>query len=224
MKQLDDELQSVKSELISMWESVLSQLNKTHHAMIDFDKDMAREVMIKETRINSQELKIDRDCENIFALFSPVAIDLRLVLAILKINNNLERTGDIADGIARFIIDAKAPFQPKLWEVLRMSEMFKVSLHMIEDVLKAFMNEDTKLARTIFLKDDTLDEINMNAIHAVSSYIQAHPEDLTQALHALSTIRKLERVGDQCKNIAEEIIFYIEAKVMKHQNRADKMN
>jgi phosphate transport system protein len=197
VKQLEDELRKLKTEVTNIWELVIHQLKKTHEAMNTFDKNLARAVMVREERVNSQELKIDRDCENVFALFSPVAVDLRFVLAVLKINNNIERTGDIADGIARFIVDAEAPFKSELLMAIRLEEMFDESTRMVEDTLTAFIQEDTKLARTIFLRDDLLDKINWS-------------------LYALSTIRKLERVGDQCKNIAEEIIFYVEAKVMRH--------
>ncbi|HEV2355392.1 MAG TPA: PhoU domain-containing protein, partial [Puia sp.] len=93
MAQIETELQLLKSEVVNMWTLVNSQLNKARLAFINFDKDLAREVVLKEKRVNGSELKIDRDCENIFALFCPVAIDLRFLLAVLKINTNLERIG-----------------------------------------------------------------------------------------------------------------------------------
>ena len=110
MTHLEEELTMLKSEITVMWQMVISQLYKTREALLEFDKDLAREVVSTEKRVNSLELKIDRDCENIFALFNPVAVDLRTVLAILKINNNLERSGDIAEGIAKYIIVADHPF------------------------------------------------------------------------------------------------------------------
>src|SRR3984957_6582585 len=103
MTQLETELQFLKREIINMWNLVRSQLLKAKNSMINFDKDLAREVVLKEKRVNGSELKIDRDCENIFALFCPVAIDLRFLLAVLKINSNLERIGDIAEGIAKYL-------------------------------------------------------------------------------------------------------------------------
>src|SRR5476649_2205413 len=106
MTQIETEITALKKELVSMWMLVQSQLNKAKDAMTNFDKDLAREVLVKEKRVNSFELKIDRDCENIFALYCPVAIDLRFLLAALKINTNLERIGDIAEGIAKYIIQS----------------------------------------------------------------------------------------------------------------------
>ena len=103
MSHLDNELQQLKTETIKMWMLVNLQLTKAKEALLKFDKDLAREVILGERRVNAWELKIDRDCENIFALFNPVAVDLRFVLSALKINNNLERIGDIAEGIAKKI-------------------------------------------------------------------------------------------------------------------------
>ena len=101
MTQLETELRHLKEEVNIMWDLVRAQLLKGLSALLNFDQDLAREVVVMERRINGTELKIDRDCENIFALYSPVAIDLRFFLAVLKINTNLERTGDIAEGIAK---------------------------------------------------------------------------------------------------------------------------
>ncbi len=215
---LDEELQLLKTDTLNMWKLVRQQLSKGKEALVHHDKDLARQVVAVERRVNAYELKIDRDCENIFALFTPVAIDLRFVLAALKINSNLERIGDIAEGIARFVIDIDKSFDPELLKVSRIVEMFELSDAMLIDASKAYEKEDTKLARTLFKRDEKLDEINGNASHVITDYIKTHPENIRESLHILSMIRKLERVGDQTKNIAEEIIFYLEAKVLKHKD------
>src|ERR1700744_781685 len=128
MAQIENELQLLKTEAVNMWTLVNSQLNKARQAFLNFDKDLAREVVLKEKRVNGSELKIDRDCENIFALFCPVAIDLRFLLAVLKINTNLERIGDIAEGIAKYIIDADAPFSDEILKVSRVLPMYDEAL------------------------------------------------------------------------------------------------
>jgi phosphate transport system protein len=224
---LDNEIQQLKGEVIQMWELVLSQLRKTEEALLNMDRDLAREVILVEKRVNGFELKIDSDCEDILALFAPVAIDLRFVLAVLKINMNLERTGDIAEGIAKFIVEVPEGFDKDLLRLTRLPEMYQQSNEMVTDVMKAFEEEDTLLARKVFQKDDLLDEINRSAAAVVATFINEKPEKTESALYILSSIRKLERVGDQAKNMAEEIIFYSEAKVLKHQrknknNRAEK--
>ncbi len=216
MTHLDTELQQLKTELISIWTLVISQLKKTHDALIAFDKPLANDVITNEKHVNALELKIDRDCENIFALFNPVAVDLRFVLAVLKINNNLERSGDIAEGIAQYLVHANKPFDKLLVERTEIISMYDESIGMLQDVLDSFQSEDTSLARKTFVRDEKLDRINLQANSVVADYIRKHPDNAEEALYILSAIRKLERVGDQCKNIAEEIIFYSEAKVMKH--------
>ena len=217
MTQFETEIRAVKSEVINMWQLVLSQLTKAKEAMLAFDKDLAREVMAREKRVNALELKIDRDCENIFALYCPVAIDLRFLLAVLKINTNLERIGDIADGIARYIVDSPVKFNKDFLESSRLIEMYNNSISILSDTQDSFEFENTILARTIFSRDDVLDTINRKADDNISKYIQEDINNIRESLNILSIIRKLERVGDQSKNIAEEIIFYVEAKVLKHQ-------
>lgn len=219
---LDNEIQQLKRQVISMWEMVLSQLQKAEEALKNMDRDLAREVILTEKRVNAFELKIDRDCEDIIALFAPVAIDLRFVLAVLKINMNLERTGDIAEGIGKFVMDIPQDFDVRLFEITRVLEMYQQGNEMIIDVMNAFEEEDTSLARKVFKKDDLLDEINKNAATIVADFIKDNPSKIESALYILSTIRKLERVGDQAKNMAEEIIFYSEAKVLKHKPKNKK--
>ena len=217
MTQFETEMQDVKSEIINMWDLVLLQLSKAKEAMLNFDKDLAREVILKEKRVNALEIKIDRDCENIFALYCPVAVDLRFLLAVLKINNNLERIGDIAEGIARYIVDSPAKYNIKILESAQLIKMYEDSISILTDTRVAFEFENTLLARTIFSRDDVLDDINKRADDNISAYIKENLNNIPEALYLLSIIRKLERVGDQSKNIAEEIIFYVEAKVLKHQ-------
>ncbi len=220
MTQFETEIEELREEVKKMWKLVRSQLTKTLDALVNFDKDLAREVVVKEKRVNAYELKIDLDCENIFALYQPVAIDLRFLLAVLKINSNIERIGDIAEGIAKYIIDTDKVFSEELSKQTRVLEMFHESIVMFEDTLKSFENDDTTIARKVFKKDDFLDQINVTSNETVEVYIKQNPEDINQALYALSIIRKLERIGDQSKNIAEEIIFYLEAKVLKHTKKS----
>jgi len=217
MRQLESEIKVLKSEVMSMWALVRSQLKKAKDAIQHFDKDLAREVIMREKRVNAFELKIDRDCENIFALYAPVAVDLRFLLAVLKINNNLERIGDIAEGIARYVVEAEEPYDAALLEKTELNTMYECSMEILMDALEAFDKEDTTLARTIFKKDAVLNEINSRANKVIGELIQEDMEHVQELLFILSTIRRLERVGDQCTNIAEETIFYLEAKVLKHQ-------
>lgn len=219
MTQFQTEINELREEVVEMCRLVHSQLSKGLSSLLNFDKDLAREIVMIEKRVNADELQIDRACENILAIYTPVAVDLRFILAVLKINSNLERVGDIAEGIAKLIIDTETPFKQALLDHTKAVEMYGEALLVVEEILTAFEEENTATARGIFKRDEFLDEINRKANDLLSSYLREHPEDLHQALNILSIIRRLERVGDQAENIAEEIIFYLEAKVIKHTKR-----
>lgn len=218
MTHLDTEITRLKEELNEMMNLTISQIKKTFDALSRNEKDLAREVVFYEKRVNSLELKIDRDCENTLALLSPVATDLRFVLSVLKINSHLERIADNAEGISRYITEDKMSNEISLFKNCGLDKMFTVCLDMLRDVANAFDNEDASIARTVFSKDDILDQINRSASDIATEFIRANPDKISEALFILSTVRKLERVGDLATNIAEEIIFYIEAKVLKHKS------
>jgi phosphate transport system protein len=202
-----------------MWNLVINQLTKTRKAVEEFDRSLATEIASTEKRIDAYELKIDMDCENILALFNPLANELRFVLAILKINYNLERIGDFAWGIAKIIRDKDHPFGEDALEKTKLLVMFDTSIEMLSEALAAFESEDNQLARSIFTKDITLDQANRDAITSITELIRLHPDDTQHLLNLLIVIRKLERAGDHTKNICEEIIFYIEAKVLRHKKK-----
>lgn len=219
MSHLGTELKLLKQDLLEMMELIHSQFRKGKEAMMNGDRDLAEEIVSNERRVNAMELKIDRDCENILALFNPVAIDLRFVMACFKINSDLERLGDNAEGIARYILSSEEKLHDKVLEDLRFLEMFDTATEMLNVVYEAFENEDTKLARKVFPKDKILNEINGEAAKKVGELIRDDPSRIDQYIYLLSIIRKLERVGDLSKNISEETIFYIEAKVLKHKKQ-----
>lgn len=224
MNLLETELGELKSELIDMTYLAKEQLEKSITAFYTFDKDLAKEVIKNEKRVNGSELKIDSKGEHILALFNPVAIDLRFVVASLKMVSDLERIGDNAKGIAHYIIQSEKPFDPELIEMLRFKEMTDTTLEMLNVLSESFESDNTKLARTLFTKDELLDQINMAANQVTARYVmdQKDQEKILQAIYLLSIIRKVERVGDYVTNISEEIIFYVKAKVLRHKKKKKK--
>lgn len=222
MSHLGTELRLLKEDLLEMMDMIHSQFRKGKEAMVNRDQELAEEIRSNERRINAMELKIDRDCENILALFNPVAIDLRFVMACFKINSDLERLGDNADGIGRYILSSEETLEDDVLDELRFTEMYDTALNMIEVVKEAFEAEDTKLARKVFPKDNILNDINEEGAKKIGEMIGKDPSRVDQYIYILSIIRKLERVGDLSKNISEEIIFYIEAKVLKHKKQEKK--
>jgi phosphate transport system protein len=219
MTRLQEELKKLRENLSDMAGMVKSQLKKSICALMDEDEDLANEVIANEKRVNATELKIDRDCEYIFALLNPVAHDMRFVFSTLKINADLERIGDYGEGIARLVLLGKKNFDKDLIRQMNLKFMSDTVLTMMDDATKAYYEDDTRIARSLFAKDLELNEINRKASGIAESFIKSNLDKIQQALIIISIIRKLERVGDHITNIAEEIIFYKEAKILRHAGR-----
>lgn len=221
MNLIDTEIGELKTELIDMTYMVKGQIEKAICAFFTFDKDLAKEVLKNEKWVNGFELKIDSKCEHILALFNPVAIDLRFVVASLKMVSDLERIGDNAKGIAQYITKNEINFDKELLKRVRFREMSDTAMEMLEILSTSFEKDNTKLARTVFAKDEILDEINVQANEIIRDYllVEKDPQKVLQAIYLLSAIRKMERVGDYITNIAEEIIFYVKAKVLRHNKK-----
>ena len=223
VKFIESELVLLKKEIYEMWTLVYNQLDRAGEAVLTLDRELAQQVLVRERRVNAFELKIDSDVEDIIALYNPVAIDLRFVLAMLKINTNLERLGDFAEGIARFALNCKEPvLDGELVQKLRLGEMIAEVLSMLELAKKSLQDESQELATSVFAKDNLLDEINADATVILADYINRHPESALSCLNLVSVFRKLERSGDHITNIAEEIVFFIDAKVLKHSGRTEE--
>jgi phosphate transport system protein len=221
MTYLQEELKKLRQSLLEMAEIVAGQLRKSIAALKETDIDLANEVVFNEKRVNAFELKIDRDCEYIFALHTPVANDMRFVFSTLKINADLERIGDYAEGIAKLVLLGINHFDKQLIEDLQLDEMYGIACTMMEDITTAYGHDDSRLARSVYTMDVQLNDINHLASDIVIKYCANNPEKIGQALNLLSIIRKLERVGDHVTNIAEDIIFYKEAVVLKHSGKEE---
>lgn len=222
MKHTEKELVALKEEVTQMWTLVLSQIEKAKQAYLNNDTELAREVVSREKRVNTFELKIDSDCENYIALFSPVAVDLRLVLSMIKISGTLERIADFADGIARHVIVGGCEHPTaELKEVLRLEAMFDTVISMLSDSFVALESENTSLSGKILRKDEEVDEIFHSGKKILAEFIRREPESGFCALETQLVMRKIERMGDHCSNIVEEIVFYIDAKILKHNKNKE---
>ena len=217
MNTIDSEILDLKKELLKMFFLVESQWEKGATAILNYDQDMAEEISSSENRINAQELKIDSDCENIIALHSPVAVDLRFILSSYKINHSLEHIADIAQSIAKYVADSDLAYNQEIINQTKVNEMLETFNSMMDCLIDAFENEDPKIARKVFKKDKVLNKINAEAHKIIVDNMNSY--DNGMLLFLLSSIRKIERAGDSLKKIAEEIIYHLEAKVLKHQKK-----
>ena len=172
MKHTEKELQLLKEEVSQMWKLVLSQLEKSRQAFLNNDVELAREIASREKRVDAFELKIDSDCENYIALYSPVAVDLRLVLSLIKISSTLERIGDFAEGIARHVVENDCnKIAPQLIEELQMEKIFDTLISMLSDSFVALESENTKISGKILAKDDEIDTLYHNSVEILANYI-----------------------------------------------------
>ncbi len=219
MNHIDVELSGLRVKLMEMWDLVEYQLQSGREAMLTADHELAGKVLKLGKKVNNFDVKIDRMCENLLALYTPVAVDLRLVLATLKINANLERIGDTAEGISMFVKNRENRFSPEMLEITKAVAMFDEALSMFHDCRVAYKANDTEQARAIIKRDKMLNKIYRKSDTIMAEYMRQHPDNIEEGLALLSIIKKVERVGDQITNIAEEIIFYQDAKVVKHKSK-----
>ncbi len=220
VKFIDSELMQLRDEVDRMWSLVHKQMEQARQAVLTLDRTLAQQIVVRERRVDAFELKIDSDVEDFIALYNPVAVDLRFVLAMLKINGDLERIGDYADGIARFVGDVEGDsLDTQLLDALRLGEMFDTVLGMLSGLQQALIEEDSLKATTAIESDDRLDRISAASKGILTDYARNHPEAIPLCLAFGGVFRKLERTGDHLTNIAEEIVFYIDAKVLKHAEK-----
>lgn len=216
---IEIQVQAIRTNVIVMMALAKKQVQRSQEAIFTFNQEITEEIIATEKKINALDLKIDSDCEQTLALFNPVADDLRLIISVLNINTFLERIGDNAESIAKFVNDIEKQFPPELYEKLRLKEMFEHCLFMLDIVSDSFELEDTHIAAKVFKRDKLVDEINDFATGVIAEAIRADLKNTENYLRLVSIVRKIERIGDLVKNIAEETIFYVDAKVLKHKKK-----
>lgn len=213
-KHIRREIATLKKELLSLGAAVEEILYKAMKSLEERNKALAEEVMEEDTVIDQMEVEIEEDCLKVLALYQPVAIDLRLIIAILKINNDLERVGDLAVNIAE-----RAAFlatREKIDIPLDFMKMADISRDMLKKSLDALVTEDPALAHKVCGMDDAVDAINREMYITIQEAIRNDPSRMESLIHLLSVSRHLERVADLATNIAEDVIYMIEGEIVRH--------
>lgn len=219
MTRIEEQVFEIKDNVSKMMALVGTQIERSRSVVFDFNKDLVEEISASEKTVNSLDLKIDSDCEKTLALLSPVADDLRLILSVLKINTYLERMGDNAQSIAKSIHDFEtAPSEEDL-KTIGVDLLYSQCIEMLNIASEAFNEEDTTMASKVFKMDKQIDKINNSGLDVVSALIRKNIDNTENYLRILGIVRKLERIGDLTKNIAEETIFYVDAKVLRHKKK-----
>jgi phosphate transport system protein len=213
---LHREVEKLKKKILQISALVQEDIEKAVQALYERDEKLAEKVIQSDEEIDQLEVEIEEDCLKILALYNPVAHDLRFVIAVLKINNDLERMADQAVNIAE---RAKTlALQGNITVPDDLIKLVEVVLAMLKRTLEALIHEDTLMARKVILADDEADDIHRHMYNLVQSNIRRNPEEIECQINLLSISRNLERIADQITNIAEDIIYMVEGQLVRHSN------
>jgi phosphate transport system protein len=211
-------LDELKEKLLVMAGMAEQAVQRAIEAYRVRDTTLCDLVMHGEVAINRLEREIDQMALDLLAMEQPMAIDLRFILAVIKINADLERVGDQAVNIAERVMDLKAFAAAEL--PVDIPRMASFALAMVRKALQSFIEGDAELAQSVLQMDDQVDRINETAYYSLSTLIKEQPAVTAQALNALVIARNLERVGDHATNIAEDVIFWVRGADVRHHQGA----
>ena len=214
-KHLQREIENLKKNILVLGAKVEMAVHDATDAIEKRDGDLAQNVIDNDIQIDQQEVDVEEECLKILALHQPVAIDLRFIIAALKINNDLERIGDLAVNIAERAVFLAT--QPKPDISFDFSRMASIAQWMLKKSLDALVNLSVEFAREVCAADDKIDSMNREMYIKVQHAIRIHPEQMESLIHLLSVSRHLERIADHATNIAEDIIYMIEGEIVRHK-------
>jgi phosphate transport system protein len=212
---LEREINILKKKLLSLAATVEESVWEAVKAVKNRDSILADKIVEDDLYIDHMEVDIEEDCLKILALHQPVAIDLRFIIAVLKINNDLERVGDKAVSMAR--VARKLAAQGEINVPFDLAGMAEKVQSMLRDSIDSLVKVDTDLAREVCSADAEVDAINKKMYEQVKKCLGQHPEWFDRLLHYLSISRNLERIGDHATNIAEDVIYMIEGEIVRHK-------
>jgi len=216
-KHLNVELDKIKKEILSLAAFVKNVVNESIDALRNKNKEKAMEVINSDAEIDQREVELEEEVLKVLALHQPVAIDLRYLIGVLKMNNGLERIGDLAVNIAEralFIIrEDKSNSVPPPFDYLTIAAK---TCAMLDAVVEAMFALDSLAARQVIKKDQEIDNMNRDMYEKVFTKIQESPQNVAVFMNYLSATRHLERIADYCTNIAEDVIYMVEGQIVRH--------
>ena len=216
MRHFQQELEQLKAKLLEMSALVENAIYRSVQGVVERNAELAEQVLKNEARINKLEIEIDDMAIGLIALQAPLAADLRLVTAALKINNDLERMGDLSVSIAQ---SALALIQePLIRPLIDIPHVAGLAQGMVRKALDSFVNRDPEMARSVLASDDAVDNMRTASYHELISFMEKNPQQISQALYLLSVVRNLERIADHATNIAEDVLFLVKAIDVRHHN------
>ncbi len=212
------EIEALKQKLLGLSAMVEERIAKAIDSVVKHDATLALEVVEGDNDVDQMEVEVEEDCLKLLALYQPVAVDLRFVVAVLKINNDLERMADKAVNIAR-----RAEYlsqHPRQTLPSSLTAMAREVELMVRHSLDALVQDDTTLARQVCANDRAVDRLNREIHREIQDQIRANPDDVERLVHTLSVARHLERIGDLATNVAEDVIYTVEGEIVRHRTGA----
>ena len=214
-KHIERQIDQLKEKILRVGTLVEEAFSKSITALINRDTLLAQRVMASDEEIDRMEVEVEEECLKILALYQPVAADLRFVVAVLKINNDLERMGDLARNISKRV--AQLATGPAVELPPEIRAMATLAQDMVKQCLDAVVNADPTLARQVREEDDAVDEARQQIRRRILQGIKAHPEQLENLLRINSVSKHIERIADMATNVAEDVIYMVEGDIVRHR-------
>ena len=213
-KHLQRDLEHLKKQLLTMGGMVEEATDLAITAVVDRRPQLAEQVLAGDDRIDAKELEIEDECLKMLALHQPVATDLRFIITVLKVNNDLERMGDLAKNIAeRAAFLGELPPIEGAQDFRRMAERVRGMVH---ECIDALVERDVELARRVCIEDRDVDEENRRRFAQLQQVMKSDPSTVERAVSLLSVSRHLERIADHATNVAEDVVFLVDGEVIRH--------
>ena len=209
-----EELDQLKARLLEMGGLAEERVRMAVRALVEREPSLVDSVLTGDTPINQLHIELDGRCVRLLALHQPMAVDLRVILSAVKINTDLERVGDLAVNIAEAALRYLA--HPPVKELIDIPRMAEIAHGMLRDALDAFVRRDTVLAQQVLDADDALDALKTQVFRELLTYMLQDPQKIEPALDLILVSRHLERIGDHATNIAEDVIFMVSARDVRH--------
>lgn len=214
---LQREIEKLKKHLLALCAVVEDQVQSAIEAFLRRDEFSALQVERRDTDVDEREVEVEEECLKIFALYQPVATDLRLIVAVLKINNDLEQIGDLAVNIARKA--AAVAVEPPLDIPLDIAGMWKKVQAMLHDSIDAMVNANAQLAASVYARDDEVDGMKRDMRIEIEKAARRQPELMGRLLKCLAVSRNLERIADYSVSIAEDVVYMVNGTIVRHRER-----
>lgn len=211
---IGNELEKLETQLLTLTAVVEESVQKAIKALSNHDRELAQKVIDNDNQINRLEVNLEEECLKVLALHQPVANDLRMIVAVLKITNDLERIADQAANICERALAISE--SPKMVCPLELDKMAVKVIDMLEKALDSLVNADLDLARNVLKLDDEVDAIHSGNYKTFKDYVRQHPDSVDIVLNYLTVSRHLERVADLATNIAEDVIYLNEGSIVRH--------